>query len=397
MSELESAREKRPVLGFVDLHKLCLDVGRTVLEIYLAQPDTFDVQLKADQSPVTRADLAAHHGFVSGLARFTPDIPVVSEEMYTIAKTVMTNPAISQSSILRPSTPQSSIPQPGESNDSAEQQGGFVSDAPRYWLLDPIDGTKEFIKKNGEFVFMLALMEQHRPVFGAIHVPETGLTYVGSARPGSVCRISGEGSSLKTRVMPVASSLVSTSASASANASTSTSASSRQSALRSCSVPSEQQEATLTPAEHSVRVAVSRSHRNQAANDFLTLLKQRVAQVVISGPSDQVVPKEDQTQGKDSLEDRVRPFQVHERPMGSGLKFTRMLEGEVDLSFRLHPAMEWDSAAAEVLLKAQGFRVCDGRGRALEYGRFGREQQTGFMAFNPHVLCEEALLSLSAE
>ena len=118
---------------------LAQKAGRAILDIYESD---FEVVEKADESPLTKADLAAHEVLVEGLAELTPDIPVVSEES--------TPPAYS-----------------------------VRSGWPRYWLIDPLDGTKEFVNRNGEFTVNVALIEDHRSVLGVVGVPVQDLVYVG--------------------------------------------------------------------------------------------------------------------------------------------------------------------------------------------------------------------------
>ena len=113
--------------------------GRTILGIYA---NGFDVQAKADDSPLTTADNAAHELIAERLQALTPDIPVVSEE--------------------------------GGLPDYAERQGWTT-----YWLVDPLDGTREFIKRNGEFTVNIALIEAGRPVLGVVHAPVLSRTYTG--------------------------------------------------------------------------------------------------------------------------------------------------------------------------------------------------------------------------
>ncbi len=116
---------------------LAAEASLRILEIYTRG---FDVTAKDDNSPLTAADLAAHYTLVAGLERLTPDIPVLSEES-------------------------SAIP-------FAER-----SRWRRYWLVDPLDGTKEFIQRNGQFTVNVALIENHQPVLGVVRVPVTGLCY----------------------------------------------------------------------------------------------------------------------------------------------------------------------------------------------------------------------------
>ena len=127
--------------------------GDAILEVYETD---FDVDTKADQSPLTQADLAAHRIIVEGLTALAGDLPLLSEE---------------------------SVPPDFE----ARRQWR------RYWLVDPLDGTKEFINRNGEFTVNIALIDNHRPVFGVVGVPAQDLVYTGDLQQGAACRHDAEG------------------------------------------------------------------------------------------------------------------------------------------------------------------------------------------------------------
>jgi 3'(2'), 5'-bisphosphate nucleotidase len=127
---------------------IAADAGDEILKVYATN---FDVQAKQDESPLTQADLASHRHIVAGLSSLTPDIPIISEEEGL------------------PAFP-----------ERAQWQ--------RYWLIDPLDGTKEFVNRNGEFTVNVALIENHRPVLGIVHVPVAGKTYVGCAGLGAQLR-----------------------------------------------------------------------------------------------------------------------------------------------------------------------------------------------------------------
>jgi 3'(2'), 5'-bisphosphate nucleotidase len=118
--------------------RLAWQAGNKIMEVYAR--DDFDMRIKSDDSPLTEADLAAHHVIVDGLTALDASIPVLSEESAKIAW--------------------------------SERQSWS-----RYWLVDPLDGTKEFIKRNGEFTVNIALVENHKPVFGVVYAPVLGVTY----------------------------------------------------------------------------------------------------------------------------------------------------------------------------------------------------------------------------
>jgi 3'(2'), 5'-bisphosphate nucleotidase len=114
-----------------------LAAGTTILEIYA---QNFAVQQKADASPVTRADQLAETIIIDRLRKATPDIPIVAEELAAAGHLPAAAPA-------------------------------------RFWLVDPLDGTKEFIRRNGEFTVNIALIENRVPVLGVVHAPAQGVTY----------------------------------------------------------------------------------------------------------------------------------------------------------------------------------------------------------------------------
>jgi 3'(2'), 5'-bisphosphate nucleotidase len=142
----------------------CDTASAAILEIY--ENDDFSVEMKADDSPLTRADLASHRILVAALERLTPDIPVLSEE-------------------------------------SAATAFEARRDWPRLWVVDPLDGTREFIKRNGEFTINVALVEDHRPVLGVIAVPALGRSYVGIPGSGAFVRNdAGDRRAIRTRRPP---------------------------------------------------------------------------------------------------------------------------------------------------------------------------------------------------
>lgn len=130
---------------------LAVDAGSAILEVYAAD---FAIQSKTDESPLTQADLTAHRIILAGLRALTPDLPVISEE--------------------------SGLP-------------GFPerSQWSRYWLVDPLDGTREFVNRNGEFTVNIALIDSHRPVLGVVRVPVQGKTYIGCRGVGAELRRDG--------------------------------------------------------------------------------------------------------------------------------------------------------------------------------------------------------------
>ncbi|WP_428241228.1 3'(2'),5'-bisphosphate nucleotidase CysQ [Gynuella sp.] len=129
-----------------ELVEICQRASNVILAIYDC-PENYDIQAKSDESPVTAADLAANDVILEGLTRLTPEIPIMSEE-----------------SII----------------DWEERKSWQ-----RYWLVDPLDGTKDFIAHNGEFCIAIALMDLDEPLLGFIFQPVTGDYYWGSRVLGS--------------------------------------------------------------------------------------------------------------------------------------------------------------------------------------------------------------------
>ena len=140
------------------------EAGAAIMNIY--GEDHFGVDLKDDNSPVTRADLAAHRSIVDGLENLAPDIPILSQE-------------------------------------SEEIDYDMRSKWKRYFLVDPLDGTKEFINRNGEFTVNIALINDGIPVIGVVFVPVEDILYVGTQidAPRAYLIISGQTREIKSRAV----------------------------------------------------------------------------------------------------------------------------------------------------------------------------------------------------
>ncbi|WP_445356519.1 3'(2'),5'-bisphosphate nucleotidase CysQ [Microbulbifer sp. ANSA002] len=134
---------------------ICKNAGEAILEVYHSSAE-LEVDTKADDSPVTAADLAAHKILAPALAQLIDGVPVLSEEQ--------------------------------EMPSFAER-----SQWQRYWIVDPLDGTKEFIRRTGEFTVNVALIENGEPVLGVVHVPVLDITYAGGKGDGAFKRtLSGD-------------------------------------------------------------------------------------------------------------------------------------------------------------------------------------------------------------
>lgn len=135
------------------LIRIAHEAGEAILSIY-HRPESLQVDHKADSTPLTEADLAAHTLICASLERLTPNIPILSEE--------------SDSEQIR---------------DRLSWQ--------RYWLVDPLDGTKEFIKRNGEFTVNIALIDQNRPVLGVVYAPAIQASYAGCVKTRTAFKCEG--------------------------------------------------------------------------------------------------------------------------------------------------------------------------------------------------------------
>lgn len=122
------------------------EAGQAILAVYANVNPA--VEYKADNSPLTHADLASHHVILHGLAKLSPDWPVISEESPDI---------------------------PFDERKSWRH----------YWMVDPLDGTKEFLRRNGEFTVNIALMEGHAPILGVVYAPAIDHLYFSARGVGA--------------------------------------------------------------------------------------------------------------------------------------------------------------------------------------------------------------------
>lgn len=137
---------------------LAIDAGQLIMEVYRTD---FDVDYKEDESPLTMADKKANALIVSGLAKEYPDYAILSEEM---------------------------------------KDDKIRIDNPFCFIVDPLDGTKEFVKRNGQFTVNIALAEKNRPVIGVIYVPVTKDLYYASTDGGSFLQSGSDGTVRKLHV-----------------------------------------------------------------------------------------------------------------------------------------------------------------------------------------------------
>ncbi|KAL6759737.1 hypothetical protein V8C86DRAFT_2568050 [Haematococcus lacustris] len=231
------------------------DAGKAILGIYNSDPAKWEVEAKSDNSPLTLADREANTVICNELQRLTPHIPIVSEETALLSYDV-------------------------------RQRLQY------FWLVDPLDGTKEFIKRNGEFTVNIALVSKGQPVLGVVHVPVTGKTYWALQGKGAWLRADGQ----QTRLMA----------------------------------------AEFSLEDPGLRLVGSSSHMSKETEEFMQLLQS--------------------------------PSLVQ---VGSSLKLLMVAEGAAHIYPRLAPTCEWDTAAADVIVREAGGVVlqagrCDSKGKSLE-------------------------------
>ncbi|MCO4762156.1 MAG: 3'(2'),5'-bisphosphate nucleotidase CysQ [Myxococcales bacterium] len=256
-----------PLVGLPHLYGALVDLcQRAATDILAVYERAIAVTTKDDNSPLTAADLASHNAIVHGLSQLTPTIPILSEE-------------------------------------SAHIPWSIRRTWQRFWLVDPLDGTKEFIKRNGEFTVNIALIDAGVPVLGIVQQPVSGQWHLGHVGVG-LWRGRGAWQGDPTS-------------------------------------PERLRQRRAAP---QLRVAVSRSHPSARLETLLKVW---------------------------SITARV--------PLGSSLKFCRMVDGDIDAYPRLGPTCGWDTAAAHAVVVAGGGCVVDANGEPLRYNQADS-------VLNPHFL-----------
>jgi 3'(2'), 5'-bisphosphate nucleotidase len=231
--------------------------GAAILEIYHSAD--MGLSYKEDNSPLTMADKRSNQIICDALMQHYPSVPIIAEENKEIAYS--------------------------ERKDWQD-----------FWLVDPLDGTKEFVKKRDEFTINIAYVEDKRPVFGLIYVPVTGVMYYAIKGQGAFKQI-GEAAAMAIHKGPHYSTL------------------------------------------STVRCVASRSHNTTETAEFIKALE---------------------ASGK----------QIELRSAGSALKFCLLAENEADVYPRFSPCMEWDTAAADIIIEEAGGQVLQvDNGRPLSYNK----------------------------
>lgn len=216
-----------------DIKNTALEAGKAIMEIYSKD---FDIEYKDDNSPLTEADLKANEVICTALKELYPTIAIMSEENKQVEYDVRKNWEY-------------------------------------YWCIDPIDGTKEFIKKNGEFTVNIALIHKNTPVLGVVYAPAIEKLYWAKKAKGAF--LNGEKLPFKINNNP----------------------------------------------KQKLYVVASKSHLSQETQEFI---------------------------------DKLDTKEIEQVSKGSSLKLCMVAEGSADIYPRLAPTMEWDTAAADAIVREAG-------------------------------------------
>jgi len=226
-----------------DLIFIARKAGKQISDIYNQNPLNWELTFKNDNSPLTMADKLSNTIICNYLKEFYPEIPIISEENKNVEYEIRKNYQL-------------------------------------YWLIDPLDGTKEFIKRNGEFTVNIALIEKNKPIAGVVYIPVSDKFYYACIGEGAWCKDSSGTNRINA--------------------------------------------ANFDMNEENLSIVASRSHFNADTENFVQQFKNPV-----------LVSK------------------------GSSLKFMLIAEGKAHIYPRLGPTMEWDTAAAQIIVEEAGGKVVD--------------------------------------
>ncbi len=237
--------------------ELVRSAGELIMGFY--NSGNIQIQIKSDESPVTNADKAANEFILAGLKSLYPDIPIISEETTPVDYEIRKNWEY-------------------------------------FWMVDPLDGTKEFIKRNGEFSVLLALIHHNKPIAGFIHFPVQGWTYY-AMKGGGAFKIK---SSLSRKGANTVENLH----------------------TGSLAEPHLKNPILLSR----IRVMISRSHSGDREMEFIEKL-------------------------------RLKAYHVETLPHGSAMKHCLLAEGKGDIYPKFGICYEWDTAPGQIILEEAGGRV----------------------------------------
>lgn len=233
-------------INIQDIVSIAKKAGTAIMEIYERD---FTIEYKDDKSPLTEADTLSHHIIVNGLNSLG-DFPVLSEEGKEIPY-------------------------------KERKKWGY------YWCADPIDGTKEFIKKNGEFTVNIALIHKNIPVLGVVYLPALGEMYYAKQGEGAYKMVLDKAGNFENaKRLPLT-------------------------------------QNRISDKQNAITIVASKSHLTQETEDFIDALTRNIEDATFISK-------------------------------GSSLKLLMVAEGAADIYPRLAPTMEWDTAAADAIVRESG-------------------------------------------
>jgi 3'(2'), 5'-bisphosphate nucleotidase len=265
---MQNKREEELLLFAIDA---AVEAGKAIMKVYASSD--FEVTRKSDWSPLTLADKNAHDSIINSLA--STELPILSEE-------------------------------------GAQIKYEDRKDWEYYWLVDPLDGTKEFIKRNGEFTVNIALIKHNKPVIGVIYVPAEKRLYFGSEKTGAfrirnyeLGIIKNDVGSKKYEVGKELDRLI----------------------KEAIKLPIDKKTSDVfKTSEVPLTVIASRSHMNAETSEFIENLKKEHKKI-------NIISK------------------------GSSLKLCLIAEGNADIYPRYSPCMEWDTAAGHAIVNGSGGKI----------------------------------------
>jgi len=283
--------------------KITKRAGNAILKIYNTD---FAIEQKEDNSPITIADKKSQEIIIKGLKKITPELPILSEESKKAPYNERTNWKI-------------------------------------FWLVDPLDGTKEFIKRNGEFAVNIALIKDKKPVLGIIHIPDKDLFYFAYKEIGSYKL---EDWNKLNRIRSIDS-------------------------LLSTSIKLPQKSNELKYPDRPFTVVTSRSHLSKRTKEYIEKLKNQ-SSFRKASQQDELREGVSHQQGKripfppnDGSQTKLKII-----PVGSSLKMCLVVEGKADIYPRFGKTYEWDIAAGQAIVESSGGKVINiETKKTLEYNK----------------------------
>lgn len=271
------------------LIKIAEAAGQEIMAIYRDE-SRWQVQKKDDSSPLTAADIASNTVIVSHLEKLTPDIPIISEECDEI---------------------------------SFQERRQWT----QCWLVDPLDGTKEFIARNDEFSVNIALVKNNQAVLGIIYSPVTGVSYVAAKGEGAY-KVENN----KIKNIAIKNGKV------------------ENEEVGNGEVDGEKMSSIMATPLNSknVRVVTSRRHKGRRDETFIAETQKKFESVNVV-------------------------------PAGSAFKICRIAEGGADVYPRFGHTMEWDTAAGQIIVEEAGGAIVDKKGRPFRYNQRETLRNDSFM------------------